>query len=196
MLNLLKTKTEQITEYFKQNADSKKTMFWLDLIAFAESSFFPIPPDPFQIGVTLAKPNRWKLFATHILIFSLLGGAFGYIIGYWFFESFGQPLVNFYHLNEEVAQVGGFFRDNVFWTVFISAVTPIPYKVFTISAGLFHANFIVFMIASFLGRGMRFFSVGYLVKVLGRKYTEKILKHLDHISIAIVVLIILYLLIK
>lgn len=185
--------TERIKKYFRENADKPVTMFWFNLLAFAESSFFPIPPDPFQAILTLAKPNRWVLFARNVLIYSVLGGIFGYIIGRWFFGEFGAQLINFYELHEEFARVATFFQQSTFWTVFISAVTPIPYKVFTITAGLFGANIFVFVIASILGRGLRFFLLGALVRYLGERYADRIFRHFNAIALLLGILIILYL---
>ena len=185
---------ENIKEKFKENADKRSAVFWLNLISFIESSFFPIPPDPFQIILTLAKPEKWKMFARNVLIYSVLGGIFGYLIGFWFFELFGQKLMDLYSLQDEVHELGILFADTTFWTIFIAALTPIPYKVFTISAGLFKVNFILFVIASIIGRGIRFFFIGYITRFLGERYAEKIFKYFDIAAIVIVILLILFLL--
>jgi membrane protein YqaA with SNARE-associated domain len=192
-MHLFKNKIEKIKEFFKKNADKKESMFFLKLISFTESSFFPIPPDPFQIILTLAKPEKWIKFAKTVLLYSILGGIFGYILGIWFFDTFGQRLVDFYSLEDEVLVVGSFFKQNAFWAIFISAISPIPYKVFTISAGLFQVNFFIFVIASIVGRGTRFFLVGYLVHKFGQKSAEKFIKHFNTISLIVGIVIILYL---
>jgi membrane protein YqaA with SNARE-associated domain len=190
---MFKKKLEKMKEFFEKNADSKESMVFLKIIAFTESSFFPIPPDPFQMVLTLAKPDKWLKFARTILIYSVLGGLFGYVLGLWFFESFGQRLVDFYNLQEEFTKVGSFLNDNAFWSIFISALSPIPYKVFTISAGLFKINLLIFVLASIVGRGLRFYLVGYLVQKFGRKAAHEFIKHFNAISLALGLLVIAYL---
>ena len=187
---------DKVVKYFKENADGRAPIFWLDLFTFLESSCFPIPPDTLQVILTLAKPKRWLYFVMNIVVSSLLGGLFGYFIGYALFDLFGEWLINLYNLHDEVVKVGELFQNNVFWPVFISAFTPVPYKVFTIAAGLFKVNLIIFTIASLLGRGLRFFLIGYIVRYFGQKYVEKILKYFNLILLAIVLLLVIYLLFK
>ncbi|HMP67588.1 MAG TPA: DedA family protein [Candidatus Paceibacterota bacterium] len=187
---------EKIKNYLKENADNKTSIFWLRVISFTESSFFPIPPDPFQIILTFAKPEKWKKFAYNIIFFSVLGGIFGYIIGAAFFEFFGEKLVQFYNLEAGIDKMQIFFQETTFSTMFIAALTPIPYKLFTISAGLFSANLFLFILASIFGRGLRFFVVGWLARFVGERYAERIFRNFDRIAMLFGVIVIIYLLYK
>lgn len=187
---------EELIKKIEQKAGSSKALLWLNIITFAESSFFPIPPDPFQIVLTLARPEKWLKFVKNVVIYSVLGGIFGYIIGFYFFDFFGNKLINFYNLNDEFEKISFVFKETTFWSIFIAALTPIPYKIFTISAGLFNVNIILFFTASVLGRGIRFFTVGALARYLGKRHAKKILKHLDIISIGLVLMIIVYFITK
>ncbi len=135
----------------------------LSVVSFVESSFFPIPPF-ILVAAMLSNENKpsWIRLALIGTISSVLGGVFGYFVGKYFYLYLGAPLVAFYGLTEQVESLGQVFKDNVFLTILIASVTPIPYKVFTLSAGLFSVNLVAFILASLIGRGMRFFVVAYL----------------------------------
>lgn len=168
----------RVKEWVVQNADTKAAQAGLAAVSFTESSFFLVPPDLLLIPIILVnKGRRWIYYASLTTIASVLGGAFGYFIGHYFFDTFGEALVRAYGLEKELAYVGGLFRDNAFLAVFTAAFTPIPYKVFTIGAGLFKIDFWIFVIASAMGRGMRFFMVGYVTAVFGERATELVLEY-------------------
>jgi len=187
---------DKLKEWFLKNAEKKSADVWLKVIAFTESSFFPIPPDPFLVAVTVVKKNKWRKLAFDTALYSVLGGVFGYFIGLWLFEVVAQPLVDFYGFQEEIEKISFIFNDATFWSVFIAAFSPIPYKVFTISAGLFQVNFFIFLIASIAGRFLRFFIVGYIAKYLGEKFSDKIFKHFNLLTLVAAFIIILYLVFK
>ncbi|MCX6717153.1 MAG: VTT domain-containing protein, partial [Candidatus Taylorbacteria bacterium] len=128
--------------------------------------------------------DKWIYFASITTVASVLGGLFGYFIGAVFFETVGKWLVSLYHLEKEIETVGLLFNQNAFLSIFTAAFTPIPYKVFTISAGLFSLNIFVFTIASILGRGMRFFAVAYIMRLFGEKISNIVIKYFN-ISTAI-----------
>lgn len=143
-------------------------------IAFAESSFFPIPPDVLQIALGLERPKRsfWYAFVSSVA--SVLGGIAGYFIGYFLYESVGKGIIEFYHLQATFEKVGAYYQAQAFIWIFIAAFTPVPYKVFTIAAGVYHA-FVplpVLIIASAIGRPARFFLVGTLIYFFGPKIKE------------------------
>lgn len=140
---------------------------WLFLVSFAESSFFPIPPDLLLMPIVARLRSRWLYYAVITTVASVIGGMFGYLIGAVFFNIVGAFLVKTYHLEKELEYVSTLFQQNAFWAIFTAAFTPIPYKLFTIAGGLFKINFLIFVIASILGRGMRFFAVAYLMKLFG-----------------------------
>lgn len=158
---------------------------------FIEAIFFPIPPDPLLMAMVFNKPKRWVRYATITLTATILGGIVGYLAGIGLFETLGEWIIETYHLQEEYAALGESFQNNDFIAVLTAAMTPIPYKIITLSAGAFEVNFISFLVASIIGRGARFFGVAYLAKWLGAKYKDRIEKYIDAISIALLILIIL-----
>jgi membrane protein YqaA with SNARE-associated domain len=172
-------------------AETKRAEQALAGIAFAESSFFPIPPDPLLIAMVMAKPTLFLRHATICTFSSALGGVFGYAIGLMLFSTVGAWIVNTYGLQEEFVQIGIRYEENAFLTVFTAAFTPIPYKLITVAAGVFKINFVMFVIGSVIGRGMRFFLVAFLMHHLGRRYKDSIEKYIDLLSIAFVTLLVL-----
>ncbi|MCK5697638.1 MAG: DedA family protein [Gammaproteobacteria bacterium] len=148
-------------------------------LSFAESSFFPIPPDVMLAPMALAKPNKAFRFALVTTLASVVGGILGYAIGVWFFDLI-QPLVSeggrwahHYQLAKE------WFSEWGFWAIFIAGFSPIPYKVFTITAGTIGMAFLPFVIASAIGRGSRFFLVASLMKWGGKDMELKLKKYVD-----------------
>jgi membrane protein YqaA with SNARE-associated domain len=135
----------------------------LFLLAFAESSFFPIPPDVLLIALAVSRPTKAFRFALICTVGSVLGGALGYGLGLFFMESIGQRIVEFYGAQGIYEKLAEQFQAFNFWAVFIAAVTPIPYKIFTLAAGACKVNFGVFLAASVLGRSARFLLVAALL---------------------------------
>ena len=159
---------ERVRIWALEHALGPRGQFWLIAVAFTESSFFLVPPDLLLIGILLVSARRFLYYASLTTVSSVLGGLFGYSIGYFFFNLFGEAIINFYGLSDELVEVGQLFQQNAFWTIFLAAFTPIPYKVFTIASGFFKIDLLTFIIASILGRGGRFFAVAGLMKVFGR----------------------------
>jgi membrane protein YqaA with SNARE-associated domain len=186
----------KIKEWLLENSDKKTSRIILYVIAFTESSFFPIPPDPFLATYILIKPNKWLKMSLFITLYSVLGGVLGYLIGYWFFDLFGPRLIDFYSFQEEFIQIEQFFSKYGFWSIFLAAFTPIPYKVFTISAGLFGANIIAFIFASVIGRGLRFLFVGFIFRYLGKNYADQVFKYFNLITLFFGLVIVAYLIYK
>jgi membrane protein YqaA with SNARE-associated domain len=158
-------------------ADTPYGLHALAILAFVESSFFPIPPDPLLIALCLGATGRALRFAAVATGASVLGGILGYGIGALFWLS----LSGFFFDNvpgvtpEAFATVQGLYDQWGFWAVFLAGLTPIPYKVFTISAGVFAINFPIFVLASVLSRGLRFFVLAELI----RRYGEPIRLFID-----------------
>lgn len=196
MFKYLKNKSESIRDILNKNVGGPNATKWLSGISFAESSFFPIPPDLYLMPVVVKNRGRWWYYALITTISSVLGGLFGYFIGWAFFETVGKALVSLYGLQDELVLVGNFFNENAFLSIFTAAFTPIPYKVFTIAAGLFNLNLIVFVIASILGRGIRFFIVAYIMKVFGQKIGEIAFKYFNLGSAVLAIMIVLFVLYK
>lgn len=139
----------------------------LFLLAFAESSFFPIPPDVLLIALSLSLNKKAFKYASVCTAGSVLGGVFGYIIGVLFIDAIGMHILRFYGYAEKYAYIQNLYMRYDAWVVAIAGFTPIPYKVFTIAGGAFKIDPVVFVIASVLGRGARFFLVAWLIYHFG-----------------------------
>lgn len=155
----------------------------LFILSFAESSFFPIPPDVLLIALCVGQPLLAFQFALICSIGSVLGGIAGYLIGMFAFETIGRPILSHYDPNQAVFnQIKGLYDTWGFWGVLIAAITPIPYKVFTIASGLFKFNFFQFVLASVLGRSFRFFLVSGLIYWGGESLKDWIEKYFDWLA--------------
>ncbi len=171
-------------------ADSPHGAIALFLLAFAESSFFPIPPDVLLIALVLGSPSTWWRKALNCTIASVLGGVAGYLIGVFLMDSVGMKIIHFYHAEAYYQQVQAWYLQYDVWIVFIAAFTPIPYKVFTIASGAFDMNLLGFIAVSIVGRGARFFLVAALLRVAGERMKRFIDRYFDLLAIAFVVLLI------
>lgn len=172
---------------------TKPGALWaLFLIAFMESSFFPIPPDVLLIALAVAMPTKSMRFAAVCTAGSVLGGMFGYFIGYELMDLIGRPIIDFYNAQAYWVKVEEAYRGPVgVWFLVAAAFTPIPYKVATIAAGATLMPLIPFIIASSVGRAARFFLVAGLIWKFGPSIKVFIEKYLDKLSIAFVVLLVL-----
>lgn len=161
----------------------------LFIIAFIESSFFPIPPDVLLIGIVISNTRKWWKAALICTLGSVCGAYFGYFIGWGLYESVGKLIVDTYNLKDVVELVGRKYTENAFITIFTAAFTPIPYKVITITAGLFKISLLTLTIASITGRAGRFFLVAGSLRIFGKKIADSIEKYFDIFSIIFVVLL-------
>ena len=171
-------------------AKHRHAPYALFLIAFIESSFFLIPPDLLLIPMLVVAPLKWWRYALTVTVGSVLGGIFGYLIGWGFYEAVGEGIVKFYNLENLMSSIGGRYSNNAFWVVFTAAFTPIPYKLITISAGLFKISIWTLIFASLLGRGARFFIIAGLLRVFGEKISEAIDKYFGILSFVFTTLLI------
>jgi len=162
----------------------------LFLLAFTESSFFPVPPDVLLIALCLSIPTRSFYYALICSIGSVLGGAFGYLIGITFMDTIGMKILAFYGFNEQYTYVQQLYMKYDAWAVGIAGFTPIPYKVFTISAGAFKISFPVFIIASVVSRSLRFFIVAGLIYAFGKPIKGFIDRYFNILCIVFTVLLI------
>ena len=162
----------------------------LAAVAFVESSFFPIPPDVLLIALAAARPRRAFTYALVATVFSVLGALFGYLLGALFMDTVGRSIVSFYHLHQQFAFVQEKYQETAFWAIFTAALTPIPYKVFTLAAGAAHIALPVFAVASVLGRGTRFFGVAALIYFLGPAVRTWVERYFDRLAILFVLLLI------
>ena len=163
---------------------------YLFIVAFTESSFFLVPPDVLIIAMlSHGLKVSWVRVASISTAGSVLGGIFGYGIGKLFYTYIGAPLVALYGLEAQLTHVGTLFEQHAFLSILVAAFTPIPYKVFTIGAGLFSLNMITFVSASILGRGARFFLVAFLTHRYGIKAKTFIIEKADKALLVVGVLI-------
>ena len=162
----------------------------LFLLAFSESSFFPVPPDVLLIALAVAVPRKSMRFALICSVGSVLGGCFGYLIGWQFMSALGEKIVAFYGLGDKVDYIGDLYRTYDAWAIAIAGFTPIPYKVFTIAAGMFKINFFVFTLASLISRSARFFLVGGLIYLFGSSIQRFIEKYFNFLAVAFTLLLI------
>jgi membrane protein YqaA with SNARE-associated domain len=163
-------------------AASPRAPWWLAAIAFAESSFFPIPPDALLIPMALARPDRaWRL-ALVCTVASVAGGALGYFIGYAVFDQLARPLIAFYGYGPRFAAFQALYAQYGLWIILIKGLTPIPYKIVTIASGAAHFDFAVFMAASVATRGARFFAVAALLRFFGAPVRDFIERRLTLVT--------------
>jgi membrane protein YqaA with SNARE-associated domain len=159
-------------------------------LSFAESSFFPIPPDVLLMALALGRPKRAFWFATICTIASVLGGVAGYFIGMFLFEQIGRPVLEFYSLMSRFEQVGQMYKDNLVFYLGTAALTPIPYKVFTIAGGAFSVPLLPFIVVSLVGRGLRFYGVAALIYFFGPPIKAFIDRYFNLLTIVFTVLLI------
>jgi len=165
-------------------------IYVLFAIAFVESSFFPIPPDVFLVALAIALPKKSFKYAAVCAVGSVLGGAFGYALGLWAMEGVGMPIVSLYGLMDKYEQVQHLYQKYDGLAIFAAGFTPLPYKLFTITAGAFDINFLTFMVVSLLSRSARFFLVAAFIYYFGAPVKSYIDRYFNLLSIAFMVLLI------
>ena len=186
-------------------AGHKSSKYYLAIVSFVESSFFPIPPDVMVVPMVISKKADFRKIFFITTIFSVLGGMLGYVIGAFFFE-FGAQIMNFYGYEDKLYNIKeSLIRNDGFYAwlgiLFLAGFTPLPYKVFTIASGLIGFNFLIFVLISLISRGLRFFLVSYLSYKFGNLFTEFMEKHgskwFTIIGLLIVIIgLLIYLIIK
>ncbi|HBH61162.1 MAG TPA: cytochrome B [Nitrospiraceae bacterium] len=162
----------------------------LFLLAFAESSFFPVPPDVLLIALAISMPRKSFKYALICTVGSVLGGILGYGIGHYGYEAVGKPIVDFYHGQGIMDTIKLQYDRHGFIGILIAAVTPIPYKVFTIASGVFEFDFWLFIIGSIIGRSTRFFLVAGLIWKFGPSIKEFIDKYFNLLCWVFMILLI------
>ncbi len=150
-------------------AASRHAPLWLAAIAFAESSFFPVPPDVLLIPMALARPDRAIRYALICTVASVTGGMLGYLIGYALFEQVALPLLHFYHYEDAYAVFAERFRQFSLYIILIKGLLPIPFKIITIASGATHVPLVTFIGASLVTRGARFLLWAVLLKFFGQR---------------------------
>jgi membrane protein YqaA with SNARE-associated domain len=171
-------------------ANTKYGMLALFVLAFIESSFFPIPPDILLIALCISLPSRSFFLALIASIGSVLGGMFGYYIGLAFYDTIGLWIIQTLHYEHYFQLVKGLYEANAFLSILTAAFTPIPYKVFTIAAGFFRIDFWTMVFASVIGRSARFFIVATLLFFYGERIKTFIDKYFNLLTIIFLALLI------
>jgi membrane protein YqaA with SNARE-associated domain len=162
----------------------------LFLLAFCESSFFPIPPDVLLIALAVAVPAKALRYALVCSAGSVVGGCLGYFIGWQLMAVVGEKIIHFYRFETQMETIRDLFHRYDAWAIGIAGFTPIPYKVFTIAAGAFKVDFAVFFLASMISRSARFFIVGGLIYAFGPRIQTFIDRYFDVLAVSFTVLLI------
>lgn len=171
-------------------SQSRHAALALFIIAFVESSVFPIPPDVLLIAMTVSDRDRWLRHAGVCLAGSVLGGMLGYWIGWGFWHALSPWFFSHVFSEDLFLKVQQLYQTYDFWAVFAAALTPIPYKVFTIAGGVCQINFPVFILASILGRGGRFFLVAGLLRVFGARIRSFIDRYFNLLTVLFLLLLV------
>ena len=152
-------------------------LFW---IAFVESSFFPIPPDVLLLALVFGAREKWAKYALVCTLGSVLGGILGWLIGWGLAESIAKPILAVFDSDGSTqVKIQAWYAEYGFFGILLAAITPIPYKVFTIASGMFHYSLLQLIIASIIGRGFRFFVVAGIIRACGPKVRPFIEKHIE-----------------
>ena len=173
-----------------EKAQHKNAKWYLSLISFAESSFFPIPPDILLIPMALASKAKALFYAFICTLFSVLGGILGYAIGYFFFNSVGIYIVEFYQLDNSFSVFENYYKELGILIVLGAGITPFPYKFITIASGVFGLNIFLFIIISIIGRGLRFYLIAILLYFFGEKIKLIIDKYFNILTIIFFILLV------
>ena len=187
MLNALRDRTLALA----RSPNAERTLF---AISFAESSFFPLPPDLLLGPMAAAAPSKWARYALTCTIASVLGGLLGYAIGMFLFETIGQAIIAFFGYGGREQELRAFYDQWGAWFIFLKGLTPIPYKLVTIISGAMHFSLPVFMIASILTRGLRFTIVAYIFQRFGPTIAPIMEKRLGLVLLGVAVVIVLVIL--
>ena len=171
-------------------AHKKYSSTALFILAFAESSFFPIPPDTLQIALSVSKPKKSFFYALLSSIGSVLGGILGYFIGLFLFDTIGSFIINTLGYQAQFNAVGNLYKSYAFLAILASAFTPIHYKVFTIAAGFWQVGLLPIITGSIVGRSARFFIVATLIYFFGPKINDFIDKYFNLLTIVFIILLV------
>jgi len=171
-------------------ANHKNAKWYLSIISFAESSFFPIPPDLLLIPMALASKTKAIFYAFICTFSSVLGGILGYAIGYYFYNNLGIYIVEFYHLENSFSVFEDYYKEFGIVIVLGAGITPFPYKFITIASGVFGLNIFLFIIISIVGRGLRFYLIAILLYFFGEKIKLIIDKYFNILTIVFFILLV------
>jgi membrane protein YqaA with SNARE-associated domain len=171
-------------------AESRHAVRAMGAISFAESSFFPIPPDVILIPIVLANRDKAFRIAAWCTITSVAGGVLGYAIGALLYESLGQWLIGLYGYGDRFEEMRAWYQQYGDWVILVKGLLPIPYKLVTITSGVFGYDLLWFVILSFITRGARFFAIAWLLKIYGEPIRHFIEKRLELVTIIFLVVLV------
>ena len=180
----------KIYDWTLKKSNHPRATWFLAIISFAESSFFPIPPDIILIPMAIANRLKAWTYAFICTLSSVAGGIFGYFIGYFFFNSIGILIVSYYSLENQFSSFESYYKEFGFWIVLGAGFTPFPFKFITIASGLFNLNIVLFILVSLLARGSRFFLLAGLIKLFGEYIIKFIDKYFNLLAIIFFILLI------
>lgn len=175
--------------WMERLAKHPRAPWWLGGVSAAESSFFPIPPDVMLIPMVLEQPRLWLRLATITTVTSVFGGVIGWLIGHFLIAE-ALPLIERLGYGPAYEATRDFFTRYGFWALIIKGLTPIPYKIFTITAGAADMALLPFIAASFVGRGMRFYLVAGVMRAAGPMIEPKLKKYIDIVGWVVIALIV------
>ena len=185
----MKKLLRKIYDYVLYLSETKYAMAVLLFISFFGSIFFPLPTEIIMIPMILAVPKKALWISTMALIFSVLGGAAGYVVGSFLFESVGIKILELLNYVDTFHKFAGLYNEWGYWIVFAGGLTPFPYKVITIASGFVNMNFAIFIIASAMSRAVRYYFIAWLLYKYGEKAKYFIEKHLEVLTVVFFVLL-------
>ena len=180
----------KIYDWILDKSNHPKAPWFLALISFSESSFFPIPPDVILIPMVIANKTKAFWYAFVCTISSVLGGIVGYCIGSFFYTTVGIIIINYYALQDQFITFENLYKQYGILIVLIASFTPFPFKFITIASGLFHLNIFLFVLCSLLGRGFRFYLIAILLKIFGDIVKEFIDRYFNILTLLFFVVLI------
>jgi len=180
----------RLYDWIMSRATKPSGFYLLGAVSFAESSFFPLPPDLFLIPMVLADRSRARLLALWCTVTSVAGGLLGYAIGAFLYQSVGHWLISFYGYGDQVEAFRASYAEWGAWVILIKGLTPIPYKIITITSGFAGYDLFWFVILSLITRGIRFFVVAELLRMFGEPVREFIERRLTLVTTLFVVAVI------
>lgn len=186
-MKIFKTCYDKVLSY----AEHRNAVKILSLISFAESSFFIVPPDILLAPMCLKKPKKSWQYAFYTTCFSVLGGVVGYVLGYFLIAALKPVLIDLGYI-ETYNQALKYFEIYGILILFVASFSPIPYKIFTFASGTLGVHFLLFIVVSFIGRGLRFFLLAGLIKFYGKQIEDKILRYIEIIGWFCVFLVAVY----
>ena len=180
----------KLYDWTLKKAKHPKAYWFLSLISFIESSFFPIPPDIILIPMIIANRTRAFLYAFICTISSVMGGIFGYLIGFYLLNSIGSLIIDYYGLTNQFVLFENYYNKYGIWIILGAGFTPFPFKFITIASGVFGLNIILFIAVSFLARGLRFYLIAILLKIFGGFIESLINKYFNILATIFFILLI------